>query len=171
VGISKMGATVGLDIRFINTSTGEILAAENIRRQKSKKGLSISTPKFSFRNKNKFDDSLVGKATREAIEDIMKLLDDKSAAIPWQAKIITVKDNTVFINAGSEAGVQVGDVFYIYSEGEALIDPDTGISLGSIESKIGKIEVTNNNLGNGKASQCIIKEGEGFKKGDLVRIK
>ena len=171
VGISKMGATVGLDIRFINTTTGEILAAENIRRQKSKKGLSVSTPKFDFRNKNKFDDSLVGKATREAIEDIMKLLDDKSAAIPWQAKIITVKDNTVFINAGSEAGVQVGDVFYIYSEGEALIDPDTGISLGSIESKIGKIEVTNNNLGNGKASQCIIKEGEGFKKGDLVRIK
>ena len=171
VGISKMGATVGLDIRFINTTTGEILTAENIRRQKSKKGLAVSTPKFDFRDKNKFDDSLVGKATREAIEDIMKLLDDKSAAIPWQAKIITVKDNTVFINAGSEAGVQVGDVFYIYSEGEALIDPDTGISLGSIESKIGKIEVTNNNLGNGKASQCVIKEGEGLKKGDLVRIK
>ncbi|MBA7637155.1 hypothetical protein ES703_44790 [subsurface metagenome] len=82
----------------------------------------------------------------------MKLLDDKSTAIPWQAKIITVKDNTVFINAGSEAGVQVGDVFYIYSEGKALIDPDTGISLGSIESKIVKIEVTNNNLGNGDHS-------------------
>jgi curli biogenesis system outer membrane secretion channel CsgG len=157
IGVSKTGATVGLDIRFINTSTGEILTAENIRRQKSKKGLSVSTPKFDFRNKNKFDDSLVGKATREAIEDIMKL--------------ITVKDTAVFINAGSEAGVQVGDVFYIYSEGEELIDPDTGISLGSIESKIGKIEVTNNSLGNGKASQCITKEGSGFKKGDLVRIK
>lgn len=170
VGVSKMAATVGLDIRFINTSTGEILAAENIRRQKSKKGLSISTPKFDFRNKNRFDDSLVGKATREAIEDIVKLLDDKGAAIPWQAKIITVKGNTVFINAGSEAGVQVGDVFYIYSKGEELIDPDTGISLGSIESKIGKIEVTNNNIGNGKASQCVIKEGSGFKKGDLVCI-
>ena len=171
VGISKNAATVGLDIRFINTSTGEILTAENIRRQKSKKGLSISTPKFAFKNKNRFDDSLVGKATREAIEDIMKLLDDKSAAIPWQAKIITVKDNTVFINAGSEAGVHVGDVFYIYVEGEELIDPDTGISLGSLESKIGIIEVTNNSLGNGKASQCVIKEGSGFKKGDLVRLK
>jgi hypothetical protein len=55
--------------------------------------------------------------------------------------------------------------------GEELIDPDTGISLGSIESKIGIIEVTNNSLGNGKASQCIIKEGSGLKKGDLVRIK
>jgi curli biogenesis system outer membrane secretion channel CsgG len=171
VGVSKNAATVGLDIRFINTSTGEILTAENIRRQKAKKGLSVSTPKFAFKNKNRFDDSLVGKATREAIEDIMKLLDDKSAAIPWQAKIITVKDNTVFINAGSEVGVQVGDVFYIYVEGEELIDPDTGISLGSLESKIGKIEVINNSLGNGKASQCVIKEGSGFKKGDLVRIK
>ena len=171
IGVSKTGATVGLDIRFINTSTGEILTAENIRRQKSKKGLSVSTPKFAFKNKSRFDDSLVGKATREAIEDIMKLLDDKSAAIPWQAKIITVKDTIVFINAGSEAGVQVGDVFHIYTKGEELIDPDTGISLGSLESKIGMIEVTNNSLGNGKASQCLIKEGSGFKKGDLVRIK
>jgi len=171
VGVSKIGATVGIDIRFINTNTGEILTAENIRKQKSKKGLSISAPKFAFRNRNKFDDSLVGKATREAIEDIIKLLDEKSAAILWQAKIITVKDNTIFINVGSEAGVQVGDVFYIYSKGEELVDPDTGLSLGSIDSKIGKIEVTNNNIGNGKASQCIIKEGSGFKRGNLVRIK
>jgi len=171
IGVSKIGATVGIDVRFINTNTGEILTAENIRKQKSKKGLSVSTPKFAFRNRNKFDDSLVGKATREAIEDIIKLLDEKSAAIPWQAKIITVKDNTIFINVGSEAGVQVGDVFYIYSKGEELVDPDTGLSLGSIDSKIGKIEVTNNNIGNGKASQCIIKEGSGFKRGNLVRIK
>lgn len=81
-----MSATVGLDIRFINTTTGEILAAENIRRQKSKKGLSISTPKFDFRNRNKFDDSLVGKATREAIEDIMKLLDDKARLFPGKLR-------------------------------------------------------------------------------------
>ena len=62
-------------------------------------------------------------------------------------------------------------MFNIYSKGEELIDPDTGLSLGSVETKIGEIGVTNNNLGNGKASQAIIRSGSGGKKGDLVRIQ
>ncbi len=171
VGVSKQSATVGIDIRLINVETGEILAAEHIRKEKSKKGLSFGTPKFSFDNKNKFDESLVGKATREAIEDIIKLLDDKAASMPWQAKIIKVAGNQVYINSGAEAGVQNGDVFVVYAKGEELIDPDTGLSLGSVDTKIGKIKVINNNIGQGKASICVIVEGSGFARGNFVRLK
>ena len=106
IGISSQSATVGIDIRFINTTTGEILTAESIRKEKSKKGLSLGTPKFSFKNRNQFDQSLVGKATRDAINDIIKLLDTKATSMPWQAKIIKVAGNNVYINSGAEAGVQ-----------------------------------------------------------------
>lgn len=172
VGVSKQSATVGIDVRLINVETGEILAAEHIRKEKSKKGLSFGTPKFSFNNKNKFDESLVGKATREAIEAIIKLLDDKAASIPWQAKIIKVMGNQVYINSGAEAGVQNGDEFVVYAKGEELIDPDTGLSLGSVDTKIGKIKVVNNNIGgSGKASLCQVIEGSGFARGNFVRVK
>ncbi|MCI0494725.1 hypothetical protein L0Z72_06925 [candidate division KSB1 bacterium] len=171
LGVSSTAASVGIDVRFINTNTGEILAADNVREEESKKGLSVSTPQVDFKNQNDFDESVVGKATRKAVQKIMTMLDDKSATIAWEGKIVIVKGNTVIINAGAEAGIQVGDVFYVYSKGEDLIDPDTGLSLGSLDSKIGSIQVTNNNVGNGKASQCNIKEGSGFQKGYSVRTQ
>ena len=171
VGVKSQTATVAVDVRFIDTSTGEILLAESVRKEQSKKGLGLSTPEFSFDSRNKFDESLVGKATREAIDSLVELVDNTSDRVLWQAKIITVSGATVFINSGNDAGVQNGDIFIIYRKGEELIDPDTGISLGSVDTPIGKIKVANNMIGNGKASQCTIVEGGNFQTNDIVRIK
>ena len=41
----------------------------------------------------------------------------------------------MYIKPGSNAGVKAGDVFQIYSKGEELVDPDTGLSLGSDTSR------------------------------------
>ncbi len=171
VGIQSSSASVGVDVRFINTSTGEILAADNVRKEETKKGLAIDTRKLAFGSKNEFDESLVGKATRKAIEEMMVKIDGQMDSLPWQAKIIKVTGPTVYINSGSEAGVNVGDVFAVYAKGEELIDPDTGLSLGSEETKVGEIEVTANNIGNGKASKCNIKTNTGITEGALVRTK
>lgn len=171
LGVQSASASVGIDVRFVNTSTGEILAADNVRKDESKKGLTVDTQQFSFENQNEFDESLVGKATRKAIEEIMTKLGGQMGSLPWQAKVIKVADNLVYINAGSEAGLKVGDALEVISKGEELIDPDTGLSLGAEESKVGVIEVSDNSIGNGKASKCIIKSGGGFKPGDLVRQK
>jgi len=169
IGVKKQQATVAVDVRFVNTTTGEILAAENVRKEKSKSGISISTSQFNFNNRNDFDNSLVGKATREAVDAIVDLIDAQMKQLPWEGKVILVRGNTVFIKPGSDAGVKVGDIFSIYSKGEELIDPDTGLSLGSVETKVGSIEVTSIVTG-GKAAQASIKMGGGFKKGDLVRL-
>ncbi len=171
LGIQSASASVGIDVRFTNTNTGEIIAAENVRKEEKKRGLKIDTRKISFKNKNDFDQSLVGKATRKAITEIMKKIESQLGSLPWQAKIIKVTGNTIYINSGAEAGVKVGDVFAVYSKGEELIDPDTGLSLGSEEEKIGEIGITSSSIGNGKASKGIIRSGAGFNKGDLVRIK
>ena len=80
-----------------------------------------------------------------------------------------VQCGTVVINAGSTGGVNVGDRFKVYREGEELIDPTTGLNLGSLEAQIGEIEVVNNTVGDGKASQCKVISGEGFERGDIVR--
>lgn len=171
LGVSSQAATVGIDIRFIDVNTGEILTAENIRKEESKKGLSFGTPKFDFDNQNDFDQSIVGKATRAAITDIVKLLDNKTENMVWQAKIIKVAGSQIFINSGADAGVNVGDILIVYAKGEELIDPDTGISLGSVDTKIGKIKVVKNDIGQGKASVCAVVEGSGFGTGNLVRVK
>ncbi|MDZ7337084.1 MAG: hypothetical protein ONB30_00945 [candidate division KSB1 bacterium] len=170
VGVKSTKATVAIDVRFINTTTGEILVAETVRKERSSKGLGLDTPEISFDNRDKFDESLVGKATRDAIDALVEMVEKSAANVPWQAKIIKT-NGSVFINAGAEAGVQNGDVFVIYRKGEELIDPDTGLSLGSVDTKIGRIKVTNNNLGNGKASECVVLEGSGFQREDIVRLQ
>ena len=56
--------------------------------------------------------------------------------------MILSKDVEVFINAGSASGITEGDTFSILREGEALIDPDTGMELGRDATKIAEISVS-----------------------------
>ena len=90
--------------------------------------------------------------------------------IPWQAKIVTGSPK-IIINAGALSGVNVGDVYVVVRGGEELVDPDTGLSLGTTETQVGTIKVTNNNIGNGKASECIAVTGSGFARNDMVRMQ
>ena len=171
VGLRNTAAVVGLDCRLINTTTGEIISAENVRRQKTNRGVKLNTRKVRFNNRNEFDQSLIGKATREAIEDVVKMIDKASPNIPWQAKVIMQQGDKVFINSGANDGLKNGDTFTVYRAGTALIDPDTGLSLGSTETKVGQLKIANASMGNGKASECSIVSGTGFEKGDFVRLK
>lgn len=169
IGVESQSAVVATDVRMVNASTGEIIAADNVRKSESKRGLSVDTDDFDFGTQSEFDESLVGEATREAIEAIVELIDEQAPRIPWEAKVVTMDGSSVFINAGAESGVEVGDTFIVKRAGEKLIDPDTGLELGATEQEIGVIEVVDNQMGNGKASRCSIVSGEQFERGDLVR--
>ena len=60
----------------------------------------------------------------------------------YPAKVLRILGNQVTFNRGDAAGVAVGDRYIAFSLGEALIDPDTGESLGSNEVPIGQLVVT-----------------------------
>ena len=168
LGVKNIKASVAVDVRLVDTGSGEIMTAESVREEESSKGLSVDTQKFDFDNKNQFDESMVGKATRKAIDKVVELLDGAAANLAFSAKIIKA-DGVIYINVGDAAGVKPGDLFTVYRSGEALIDPDTGLSLGSAETRIGRIKVVNNTIGNGKASECEAVEGSGFQRNDLVK--
>ncbi|UZR92608.1 CsgG/HfaB family protein [Chondrinema litorale] len=171
IGVRTQSATVGIDCRLVNTTTAEIITAENVRKEESSKGLKLNTRNVSFNDKKSFDESIVGKAARDAVEDMVDVINNSMPSITWQAKVVTEKNGAVFINVGSQHGVSAGDVFVIYQKGDELIDPDTGLSLGSMDKKIGEIKVANPNIGEGKASQCSVISGSGFNSGDFVRVQ
>jgi curli biogenesis system outer membrane secretion channel CsgG len=167
LGVKSQKATVAVDVRLISTSTGEILKAENVRKEESSSGLSVSTPEVDFQNASEFDNSIVGKATRSAIDEIVVLIDQNAGSLAWSGKILKVTGNEILFKPGQDGGVQAGQRFTVYSKGEDIIDPDTGLSLGSDETKIGVIEVTG--FMGEKVSKAAVKSGSGFKVGDLVR--
>ncbi len=169
LGVDNSKATVAVDVRIVDPSTSEIVAAENLREQRSKKGLKLRVEDVRIGSQNEFDESLVGKATRDAIDGVVDLLADNADRVRWQAKVVTMNGGDVFINAGSTAGVQVGDRFSVYRAGQELIDPDTGLNLGAVESRLGEIEVVDNQVGEGKAARCKVVEGSDFEREDIVR--
>ncbi len=166
IGSKSQKATVAVDVRLVNTTTGEIINAESVRKEESSSGLSLSTPDGRFNNASDFDNSLVGKATRAAIDDIVVMINDQAADLPWEGKIIKADGGQIFIKPGADGGVSVGDQFAVFSAGEALIDPDTGLSLGSTETRVGVIRIVQVL---DRAAKATAVSGSGFAVGDMVR--
>ncbi len=172
LGVSTETARSVVDIRLVNTNTGEIITAKTAEGEESSKSLdNVGVTGINFSNSSTWDKTLLGKAARISVEKCVKIISQGMKKIPWQGKIIKANaDGTVFLKPGSIAGVKSGMKFSVYRPGEELIDPDTGISLGSEEMKIGKLEIVSDVAG-GKACKAIIKGGSNFMAGDLVRLK
>ncbi|MFB0526297.1 MAG: CsgG/HfaB family protein [bacterium] len=168
-GLTTTSAYVACDIRMYDATTGIILEATT----KDAKARSVGVVLAGVL---KTGDILgggfstktpLGKATRGCIEEIVSAIVDRMETVPWQAKIVKVSDGKVYINVGADAGVRKGEVFEVYRVGEELIDPDTGLSLGAEEAYAGKIKVIEADK---KYAISTILEGEGFQRGDVVRI-
>jgi len=170
-GVTTKKARCVVDIRLVNTNTGEIVAAESEEGEESTTGLSVRYESIDFSNPSHWNDTDIGKATREAVNGVVELITNNMEKIPWSGKILRVNtDGTVLMKPGSEGNVKPGMEFDVWRKGEEIKDPDTGLSLGAEESKVGKIKAKEDML-QGKACKATVVEGKDFKVGDLVREK
>ena len=165
-GYRKAEARVACDVRIIDTSTAEILAAESYGEGESKRGISIATDKFSFGHDSKFDETLVGKATRKVIDKVVVKLTETTQSTPWVGRVVKAEGDEIYLNAGSDVGVTPGMTFVIFKKGEELVDPATGLSLGAEETMIATLEVVTVKE---KFSIAKTVSGSGAKAGDIVR--
>ena len=164
----QLKAMVALDMRLINAETGEIIAAKRGDGNATARTLSAE----ATINDKEFSTAVaastpLGKATREAIEEIVEAIVEELAGLRWSGRVIDVRDNLVYINAGSNAGVEQGMEFEVYEEQEALIDPETGLNLGAPERFIGVLRVTQVNE---RFSVAETTAGEGFARNNVVRF-
>ncbi len=139
VGTKTNTAKVACDIRMIDTSTGEILKAEKGEGEESSTGVSIDlsvAPSVDF-GKDGFDETVIGKAVRKTIESVSRPLIEMAENFPWSARIIKVDGKKIWLNSGKVDEEKTGRTFGIFKKGEDLVDPDTGLSLGSSDTKIG----------------------------------
>jgi len=168
VGSKKGEAHVGVIIRLIDTTTGQVIDSKRVEgKAKSggfKLGLDIGGIGFGT---DSFKKTPLGKATQIAIDNAVAYIAEKLKDVPFQGRVIKVKGNDIYVSAGERTGAKVGDVFTVFSVGEELVDPDTGELLGSEEEKIGEIKLYSVKEKYSKAK--IIAGGNGIKKGDIIR--
>lgn len=169
LGGKQSQAQVGIDLRIYDTTTGQILASKACRGVAKSSGSSIgySGGDFGFATGGEARTPM-DFAVRAAIDQALLFIIAELDRVPWQGRVAMVKDDLVYINVGRTAGINTGDQFNVYREGEAIVDPDTGVSLGTEDTKIGRIEVMSVDEKFSKAAPI---NGMGFEKNDIVKFE
>jgi curli biogenesis system outer membrane secretion channel CsgG len=169
VGNNHSEAHVGLLIRLIDTTTGEVLDSERAEGKAASGGVQfgMNTSGVQFGTAG-FAKTPMGKAVQETIDNAVALIAAKLKNVPFQARIVKVNsDSEILISGGEKTGISEGDAFTVYSVGENLVDPTTGEQLGSELEKKGTIKVTKveEKYAKAKADNPI----SGLKAGDIVK--
>lgn len=162
-------AHVAVDVRVYDTTTGQILASNACKGTAKASGGS-----FGYTDSN-FGFAAGGEArtpldfaVRDAITQAINFIVLELQKVPWGGRIAMLKDNEVYINCGRTTGILLGDQFSVYKPGEPIIDPDTGLNLGSENTLTGKIEVIKVDE---KFSKAIPVGGTGFSRNDIIKYE
>ncbi|HEY0803197.1 MAG TPA: CsgG/HfaB family protein [Steroidobacteraceae bacterium] len=165
--LTRVSANVAVDLRIIDANTGQVLMAQRAKGSASNAGVALQYNLQDFSSAASANTPL-GKAAREAVQGVVTAIVAGMAKTRWSARVIDVRGPAVYINAGVDVGIAPGVEFDVYRQDAALIDPESGVSLGAPESKIGSLSVDSPQ---DKFSIAKLTDGTGVKRGDVVRMK
>ncbi len=166
-GVGSYTGRVAVDMRLIDIGSGEVIWADTVNKTESSKSISVDTKKFAFGDVDKFDDHVVGKATRKVINSVVDKLEDQTRNRPWQGVMITA-DEYLFIDGGTELGIKTGMKFDVMRQGKVVKHPKTGKVLKVIQSTIGTVEAIE--VEDGITTVKTV-DGSGFETGDVVKLR
>ncbi len=145
LGVKNSQGRVGLNFRLIDAETSEVVFTKQIESVVKESGLVVTGAGFSggvglagfFSNYAK---TPIGQAVIAGINKGVYEFVKQIGATPASGSVIKAEGQRVWVNLGSDS-VAVGDVLTVMAKGEELIDPDTGISLGSSDTEVGRIRI------------------------------
>ena len=154
---SKSTAVVAVTARMIDVNTAEILASATGKGESTRSGTGLlgsgggwataAGGALDMRSSN-FGQTILGEATKGAVNDVAGQLEGKAGALPTKAVVIdglvadVAPDGTTIINVGSRAGVKIGDQLFIKRKTREIKDPATGRVLRVMEDSIGTLVIT-----------------------------
>lgn len=165
--VSYTEAESVLDVRVVDTRTGEILLMVEGSGKKRMGGLVSGTAYFD----QKFDLSVAQDALRPAVEEaVQKIVDSRSsfehlAPVLPDGEIVGMnEEGSFYIDQGESLGIQVGQLLDVFRVVDEVRDSD-GNLLDVLTDRVGLIEVTRVLS---QSSVCQIVEGTA-QEGDTVR--
>ena len=146
VHVGSKSSSIGMNFRLIDATTSEVIFTNQVNRELKDSGLGFGAARFGGSNAlggfvSQYSKTPMGQAVIAAVNEGVYDLIAQIGARPASGSVVKADANGVYLNLGA-GSVQTGDRLSLMSKGEALIDPETGISLGSEETEIGAVEVT-----------------------------
>lgn len=165
--VSYERASSVLDLRVVDTSTGEILGATEGSGTRRFGGAAYEDFEFA----RDYDLGVLQSALRPAVEDavvgILALADRLAeVAVPVREASVVGRadDGSVYIDLGEDAGVEEGQRFHVHRVVDEIHDAD-GNLLDVVTERVAVVEVTRVLS---QSSICRVVEGEAME-GDQVR--
>jgi curli biogenesis system outer membrane secretion channel CsgG len=160
IGLGKTDAHVTIIAKLIDTTSGEIVAKKRIVGKPGGTRLKIGYAGSDWGgNLGGFKKTPLGQAAQDCITQAAIFFARSMAEFPFEGSVVkTSSDGRVIINRGSLYGIEQGQSLVMRSEGEVLMDPDTGEILDKEEGKvIGTLSVETVKE---KISYCDVVDGE-----------
>lgn len=164
----KQIAEATVDIRLVDTETGQVLYAD------SGKGVG----KAGMRNvlgmggRGGYDETLEGEALRAAIVQFTDNIVSQVNKKPWSCRIAAVRSDRLYLNAGPTMGIEKGQELECYHLGAEVKDPTTGLLLGHEEVALGRVVVDGplGDDGNGSIARLVKPSGPAPSPKDICRL-
>jgi len=127
--------------------TGEVLVKSAASGSLQLQVIEFASRKIKWSGSQKFGGvypgaTSVGSATLgQLIRGASEKLIDRMVDAIYPIQVVKVMGDTAIINRG-EGGVLPGEVYAVFQTGEALVDPQSGESLGSMETEVGLGRIT-----------------------------
>jgi curli biogenesis system outer membrane secretion channel CsgG len=148
IGGNLQQATATINLRFIDTTTGERVMAMAGDAEVRKGGGFVRDSAAGRDNQWGLASETIEKASKAAVAKFVaagyveKLAAAAAPPRGLEARVVKIDGDRLYINVGAESGIKVGDRFAVFAVGEALIDPVTGANLGAEEKQTGTASVT-----------------------------
>lgn len=171
---SKGGtATLGIDLRIINVTTGEVTFAVTAQGKSGSSGNAISyvDSKIAIGGKN-YNNSALGKAVRNAMNNAVQQLCDQFEQIQgpaWHGEVVDVdlvggKPDTIYLDGGSQAGLKEGDELEIVVLGKEIKNHEGEVIDHKPDKHIARCKVTTVKE---KSATASLTEAGDFNKDDI----
>jgi curli biogenesis system outer membrane secretion channel CsgG len=148
VGGQLVQADATINLRFIDTTTAERVVSVSADAEVKKGGGFFRGTSLSRDAEWGLASEVIEKVAKDVVVKLVvpttlaRIGPGGGPASGLEGRIAKVDGNRAWLNIGSSSGVKVGDKFTVFNMGDAIVDPDTGQSLGASEKETGAGAVT-----------------------------
>ncbi len=151
-------AVVVLDYRIVDEETSEVVGSGEARGESKRTSKSFGAAMFAGgvgvgggfnMTSANFGETIIGEATMDAVNQLAANINSADLTggaggreNDLDAKVADVSGASITINAGSAAGLRVGQTFTIYHKGKEIKDPSTGEVLDVQTTPLGTLTIT-----------------------------
>lgn len=165
-------ATVGnvrVSYRMVNTTTGEILLADDLFSTEIKPGFDLKTKDLNLENMFDLDQTVIGIAIRKAVNKMAQDIVQNVGTIEWVGKVVQSKaDTLIYFTPGRGAGVKLKQGFDIFESME-FQDEEMLIDEEAIRN-VAKARVIVTGFIGDKVARARVLQGGRINRGDIVKL-